>query len=97
MTSQSTCSIESFARRSLVALAVVYGSTLAGSAAAQIKGIDIIAPAGPGGGYDQLARAIQQVLQSESLAAGVQVSNVPGAGGTIGLSQFVTGKKRGIN
>src|SRR5215213_5565412 len=97
MMSRSTHSIASFARRSLVALAVVYGSTLAGSAAAQIKGIDITAPAGPGGGYDQLARAIQQVLQSESLAAGVQVSNVPGAGGTIGLSQFVTGKKRGTN
>jgi putative tricarboxylic transport membrane protein len=31
------------------------------------------------------------------LASGVQVVNVPGAGGTIGLAQFVTGKKRGNN
>jgi putative tricarboxylic transport membrane protein len=97
MMSRSTCSIASVARRSLVTLAVVCGATLAGSAAAQIKGIDITAPAGPGGGYDQLARATQQVLQSEGLAAGVQVSNVPGAGGTVGLAQFVTGKKRGTN
>src|SRR5688500_11879431 len=29
--------------------------------------------------------------------SGVQVVNVPGAGGTIGLAQFVTGKKRGNN
>ncbi len=27
----------------------------------------------------------------------MQVSNIPGAGGTIGLAQFVTGKKRGNN
>ena len=62
--------------------------------AQELKSLKIIAPAGPGGGYDQLARATQQVLQSEGLATGVQVSNVPGAGGTIGLAQFVTGKRR---
>jgi putative tricarboxylic transport membrane protein len=87
----------SVAHRFWIALTLAGGVTLAGSATAQIKGIDITAPAGPGGGYDQLARATQQVLQSEGLATGVQVSNVPGAGGTIGLAQFVTGKKRGTN
>ena len=97
MMSQFAPSMVSVARRSRVALAVVCGAMLAGSAAAQIKGIDITAPAGPGGGYDQLARATRQILQSEGLATGVQVSNVPGAGGTIGLAQFVTGKKRGTN
>src|SRR6476620_10412081 len=97
MMSQFAPSMASVARRSLMALAVACGATLAGSAAAQIKGIDITAPAGTGGGDDQLARATQQILQSEGLANGVQVSNAPGAGGTIGLAQFVTGKKRGTN
>jgi putative tricarboxylic transport membrane protein len=59
-------------------------------ALAQVEGLGIIAPAGPGGGYDQLARATQEVLQAKQLAAGVQVQNIPGAGGTIGLAQFVT-------
>jgi putative tricarboxylic transport membrane protein len=86
-----------FARRSLLVVGLACGAALTGAAAAQVKGIDITAPAGPGGGYDQLARATQQVLQKEGLASGVQVSNVPGAGGTIGLAQFVTGKKRGNN
>ncbi|MFQ8433430.1 Bug family tripartite tricarboxylate transporter substrate binding protein, partial [Amaricoccus sp. W119] len=36
-----------------------------------------------------------QVFESESLASDVQVNNVPGAGGTIGLAQFVTGRSRG--
>lgn len=62
---------------------------------ASVGSVEIIAPAGAGGGYDQLARASQQVLESAGLASAVQVVNVPGAGGTIGLAQLVTGRKRG--
>jgi putative tricarboxylic transport membrane protein len=62
-------------------------------AQAQLRSVEISAPANPGGGYDQLARAIQQILQSEKLASNVQVMNVPGAGGTIGLAQLVNTKK----
>ncbi len=86
-----------FSRRVLLAMVLACGTALTVPAQAQIKGIEIMAPAGPGGGYDQLARATQEVLQKEGLASGVQVTNVPGAGGTIGLAQFVTGKKRGNN
>jgi putative tricarboxylic transport membrane protein len=57
---------------------------------AEVKSLELIAPAGPGGGYDQLARATQEVLLAKQLASGVQVQNIPGAGGTIGLAQFVT-------
>ncbi|MEO9339584.1 tripartite tricarboxylate transporter substrate binding protein [Mesorhizobium sp. SB112] len=49
----------------------------------------ILAPAAPGGGWDQTARTIQSVLQDEKISDSVQVINVPGAGGTIGLAQFV--------
>ncbi len=69
-------------RRSMLALGLACGVALVSPAQAQIKGVEIIAPAGPGGGYDQLARATQQVLEKDGLASGVQVVNVPGAGGT---------------
>ena len=38
---------------------------------------------------------MQQTLEQAGLASDVQVMNVPGAGGTIGLAQFVTGQSRG--
>ncbi len=50
----------------------------------------IMAPAAPGGGWDSTARSMQEVLQSEGISASVQVQNVPGAGGTVGLAQFVS-------
>lgn len=50
----------------------------------------IMAPAGPGGGWDQTARTMQEALTTEGISANVQVTNVPGAGGTIGLAQFAT-------
>ena len=53
----------------------------------------IMAPAAPGGGWDQTARTMQQVLQDEGISGNVQVTNVPGAGGTIGLSQFINQAK----
>lgn len=49
----------------------------------------IMAPAAPGGGWDQTARSMQSALQDEKISGNVQVTNVPGAGGTIGLAQFV--------
>lgn len=51
----------------------------------------ILVPAAPGGGYDQLGRAVQAALQGARLAGRVQVNNVPGAGGTIGLAQLING------
>lgn len=79
-----------------LAVALVAGAAvLAGPGAqAEIKKLDIIAPANPGGGWDQTARTLQALLQEEGLATGVQVQNIGGAGGTVGLAQFVTAKKR---
>ena len=62
-------------------------------AAAQIQGLEIVVPAAPGGGWDQTGRAMQNALQENDLASGIQVVNIPGAGGTIGLAQFVSGKE----
>jgi putative tricarboxylic transport membrane protein len=53
----------------------------------------IIVPAAPGGGWDQLGRAVQASLQAGKLADRVQVSNAAGAGGTIGLAQLINNSK----
>ena len=83
-------------RRSWLGLVMAITAALAlsgRSAEAEIKGLEIVAPASPGGGWDQTARAMQSALQTAGLASGVQVINISGAGGTIGLAQFVTSKK----
>lgn len=49
----------------------------------------LIAPASPGGGWDQTARAMQQALQREGLVGLAPVENIPGAAGTIGLARFI--------
>ncbi|WP_258066010.1 tripartite tricarboxylate transporter substrate binding protein [Pseudoclavibacter sp. RFBA6] len=51
--------------------------------------LTFMAPAAPGGGWDGVAREAQQALRADGIVNNVQVVNVPGAGGTIGLSQFV--------
>ena len=53
----------------------------------------IMAPAAPGGGWDQTARTMQETLQAEGISDSVQVQNVPGAGGTVGLAQFAANAK----
>jgi putative tricarboxylic transport membrane protein len=55
--------------------------------------LKIIAPASAGGGWDQTARAMAEVLRTAGIARSVEVTNSPGAGGAIGLAQFVTGQK----
>jgi putative tricarboxylic transport membrane protein len=57
----------------------------------------IMAPAAPGGGWDQTARSLQTVLQQEKISKRVQVMNVPGAGGTIGIAQFASQQKGNPN
>ncbi|AZO52985.1 MULTISPECIES: tripartite tricarboxylate transporter substrate binding protein [unclassified Mesorhizobium] len=51
--------------------------------------IQVFVPAAPGGGWDQTARTMDQVLRSEKLISGSQITNVGGAGGTVGLPQFI--------
>lgn len=55
--------------------------------------LSITAPAGAGGGWDSAARSLQDVMMKTGNAHSVQVMNVPGAGGTVGLAQFVQGAK----
>jgi putative tricarboxylic transport membrane protein len=70
-------------------------SILAGALALPAYAADytIMAPAAPGGGWDQTARSLQTAMQQEKISGNVQVMNVPGAGGTIGIAQFASQQK----
>jgi tripartite-type tricarboxylate transporter receptor subunit TctC len=55
--------------------------------------IELIAPAGPGGGWDMLCRVIQKSLVQEKLVEkNVIVVNKPGGGGSVGWN-YLEGKK----
>ena len=64
-----------------------------GPALSQQLELKLMAPAAPGGGWDQTARAMQQALVAAGIARSVQVINVAGAGGSVGIAQFVNGAK----
>jgi len=57
---------------------------------ASAQGLTIVAPAAPGGGWDQTARALQRAFAALTPPVSVQVENVPGAAGTIGLARFAS-------
>jgi len=86
----------------LAALLVLAASTAAAQSSASgspdhaspYSQLRVIAPAAPGGGWDQTARVMQQVLQQTGLARSAPVENIPGAAGTIGLARFI-GAERG--
>lgn len=79
--------MRSFFRSSAALLAaLVVGVALA----APPDSLRIMAPASPGGGWDGTARAMQDALQQAGIVKSVEVFNVPGAGGTIGLAQLAT-------
>jgi putative tricarboxylic transport membrane protein len=77
----------------LVGAAVALTLAAATPAFAQQLELKLMAPAAPGGGWDQTARSMQQALIAEKLVKNAQVINIAGAGGTIGLAQFVNGAK----
>jgi putative tricarboxylic transport membrane protein len=55
--------------------------------------LKILVPANPGGGWDQTGRALQAAMQSANLGGKITVDNKGGAGGTIGIAQFVNSQK----
>ncbi len=75
-----------------VAAALPFLSIDAAQAQGSAQVIDLLkmfVPAAPGGGWDQTARTIEQVLRATGAVKGVQITNVGGAGGTVGLPQFL--------
>ena len=79
-------------RRNLIAAGFALAFVGSAAPALAVDDLRIIAPAAPGGGWDQTARALADVMTAGG-AKGVAVENVPGAGGTIGLAQLVEQEK----
>jgi putative tricarboxylic transport membrane protein len=82
------------AASSLLAALLVAAAARPVGAQPAYQHLRIIAPAAPGGGWDQTARVMQQVLQRAGLVHTASVENIPGAAGTIGLARFI-GAERG--
>jgi putative tricarboxylic transport membrane protein len=70
-----------------VALATVNASASGAGDDARSR-LTLIAPAGAGGGWDGAAREAQQAMRAQGIVNNAQVVNIPGAGGTIGLTKF---------
>ena len=84
-------------RRQLAIAAGIALLSAFGPASAESLELKITAPAGAGGGWDGTSRSLQQVMTATGAAKSVQVVNAPGAGGTVGLAQFVNTAKGDAN
>jgi putative tricarboxylic transport membrane protein len=70
------------------------GST-AGGDAAPASNLQLMVPNSPGGGYDTTARTAAKVMEAAKITSTIQVFNLPGAGGTVGLQRIVNEKGNG--
>jgi putative tricarboxylic transport membrane protein len=82
-------------RTALKALALpLIAAALSAAAPAQAAdNFKVMIGANPGGGYDQTGRGIGKAMQEAGVASSVTYENKGGAGGTIGLAQFVNASK----
>ncbi|MFD3910203.1 Bug family tripartite tricarboxylate transporter substrate binding protein [Streptomyces sp. NPDC088147] len=55
----------------------------------QIPGLRFMVPNTPGGGYDITARTLAKNAEDAELTHNIEVFNLPGAGGTVGLTRLV--------
>ncbi|WP_284754332.1 tripartite tricarboxylate transporter substrate-binding protein [Arthrobacter sp. efr-133-R2A-120] len=60
--------------------------------AGPLTGLRIMVPNTPGGGYDTTARTAAKVMGDTKTATNVEVFNLAGAGGTVGLARLVNEK-----
>jgi putative tricarboxylic transport membrane protein len=84
-----------------MALATTACGTTAGddsedtAASGPVSGLRVMVPNSPGSGYDQTARAATKAMEDGGLAKTVEVFNVAGAGGTVGLQRLVNEEGNG--
>jgi putative tricarboxylic transport membrane protein len=65
------------------------GGSASGGGDGPISGLRFMVPNSPGSGYDTTAREVATVLEEEELAESIEVFNLEGAGGTVGLQRLV--------
>ncbi|MFF5208828.1 Bug family tripartite tricarboxylate transporter substrate binding protein [Streptosporangium sp. NPDC000396] len=79
----------------LAALSLAALTACGSGSGSGVSALKIMAPASPGGGWDQTSRMAEQAIKSVDPSRKVEVYNVPGAGGTIGLAQLAGEKGNG--
>jgi putative tricarboxylic transport membrane protein len=70
-------------------------SATASAGSEPLTDLRIMVPNTAGGGYDTTARVAAKVLEDEGIASGIEVFNLAGAGGTVGLARTVNEKGNG--
>lgn len=102
MRARSTGLVGAFAVTALFAVSACgatadKGTSSGGSSAGgkPATGLQLMVPNSPGGGYDTTARTAAKVLESQKITSQVQVFNLPGAGGTVGLQRTVNEQGNG--
>ncbi|WP_433506498.1 Bug family tripartite tricarboxylate transporter substrate binding protein [Pseudonocardia halophobica] len=65
------------------------GALTGGGDGNQLRGLRVLVPNSPGGGYDVTARTAAKAMEDAGLTGSVEVFNLPGAGGTVGLGRTV--------
>ena len=85
-------------RHAVAACLVSLAALLGGSPVfAQIDTLKVMIGANPGGGFDQTGRSIAAAMQAAGAVRNATFENKGGAGGTIGLAQFVNTEKGNPN
>jgi putative tricarboxylic transport membrane protein len=64
-------------------------------ATGQLRGLRVLVPNAPGGGYDITARIAAKAMEDTGLLRNAEVFNLPGAGGTVGLGRTVAEQGNG--
>jgi putative tricarboxylic transport membrane protein len=86
-------------RSALAALALLVTSTSAGcgamGSAVELSDLRIMVPNPPGSGYDVTARTAAKALHEAGIVRGVEVFNLPGGGGIVGLRRLSYEKGNG--
>lgn len=67
----------------------VIGAASGGGDGTQLRGLRFLVPNAPGGGYDITARTAAKAMEDSKTAGAIEVFNLPGAGGTVGLGRTV--------
>lgn len=70
-------------------------SSSGGGGGKPAAGLQLMVPNTAGSGYDTTARTAAKVLEDEKITGSVQVFNLAGAGGTVGLQRVVNEKGNG--
>jgi putative tricarboxylic transport membrane protein len=73
----------------VIAASPVVANKVPAPARLRVERLTLIVPAAVGGGWDLTAKAMKVALEDEGLVGAVNIVRYPGAGGLVGLTQFV--------